>query len=594
MRRHGAAFWVVAVVVAALASGPGHGYAAQPKPRKKDAGQPAKKEEPVDLFVKGEAAFRQKRYAAAIHPLRDFIGGSVGDARLGDAKEMLFQAYREQAGKYERIGVPAGGARVLVEGADYFKKGDQADALRDSARKTLRAAFDASRAADPDAAADAAAEHARLFKDDPPLADAKAFYQLRVDALAQLVARKAPAELLWTRASALLADGVPPKVLADQKVDLLAIERAYADELVRRQWYARAVDLLGDLAQNSTEERDRKKYQTLLSKTLGAYAEACLATGNHDLIEEAWAVCEAWPGSLNTQGGAKLKRARAKAAGNKPEPIAVPTDNPLVGEGNLGQAGATISIRGQLKVGDDKGDGRKDGVVTVPAGALLKGGKIYVEEGRLLIKGEPNRPVILRGVELSADLGGSVVAQHAVFVDCKFSKAGGWYFPFYTTHWTLENCLLLRSNFPHLDKTNYGIKFKESTFVECTIPSRILNDGAVEDDDLAARYRDEWNGVDECDFLLCEVKPSFVWATERCNFSICRVGGADVYSSKTPLDVILFAPKADASFWRDLRANTDIGHTGQLEYALSKTGYAHKSMAPLWPWLPAGKAEAGE
>lgn len=594
MRRHGAAFWVVAAVAVALAWGVWNARAAQSKPRTKDAGQPAKKEEPVDLFVKGEAAFRQKRYAAAIQPLRDFIGGSVGDARLGDANEMLFQAYRERAEKFEQLGVPAGAARVLAEGADYFKKGDKADSLRDSARKTLRAAFDASRAADPDAAADAAAEHARLFKEDPPLVDAKAFYQLRVDALAQLIARKAPAELLWARASALLADGVPPKVLADQKVDLLAIERAYADELVKRQWYARAVDLLGDLAQNSSEERDRKKYQVLLSKALGSYAEACLATGNYDLIDEAWAACEAWPGSLNTRGGAKLKRARAKAAGNKPEPIAVPTENALVGEGNLGQPGATISIRGQLEVGDDKGEGRKDGVVTVPAGAVLKGGKIYVEEGRLVIKGQPNRPVILRGVELSADLGGSIVAEHAVFVDCKFSKAGGWYVAFYSSQWTFENCLLLRSNFPHLDRTNYGIKFKDSTFVECTMPSRILNEGAVEDDDLAARYRDEWNGVDECDFLLCEVKPSFVWATERCNFSMCRVGGADVYSSKTPLDVILFAPRTEAAFWRDLRANTDIGHTGQLEYALSKTGYAHKTMSPLWPWLPAGKSEAAE
>jgi hypothetical protein len=576
---------------------------ARPIPQRREASQPAKRDagaqpkdaakpaEKVDPFVRAEAAYRQKHYAAAIPLLRDFITASVGDSRLADANEMLFDSYRALADRHEKAKASVAAARVLAEGATFFKTGDRADALRDGSKKTLRAAFDAARAADPEAAAEAAADFKRLFPKEPPLADAKQFYQLRIDALAQLVRNKAPAELLWTRTADLLADGVPPDVLAGQKVDVAALEHAYADELLRRKWYARAVELLTDLEQKAPDEREKKKVQSLLAKTLGAYADAALATGNHDLIEEAWAACSAWPGSLNTPGGTKLKRQHAKAAAKAPEPIDVPTDKPLIGDGNLGNAGATIVIRDKLQIGDGKAEGRKDGAVTVPPGALLKGGKIYVEKGKLQLKGEPTRPVIVRGVEISAELGGALLAENTIFVDCKFAKGGGWFYAFYSSQWTFENCTLLRSNFPSLSRSDIGLKTKNCTFIDCNLPQRLLNTPTIEDDDLAARYKDQWNAVDDCDFLLCDVAPSFVWATDKCNFSLCRVTGSDVFLSKSALDVGLYVPKTDAEFWRDLTVNTDSGYAGQLQYSSAPKAFAHKGMTELWPWLPSPAPE---
>jgi hypothetical protein len=579
---------------------------ARPVPQRRDGARPVERDpgatnkdaarppERVDPFEKAQAAFRQKRYAAAVPLLRDFITASVGDSRLAEANEMLFDSYRALADRHEDAGAPCAAGRVLAAGAGFFKTGERAGALRDSAKKTLRAAFDAARAADPEAAAEAAAEYKRLWPKDPPLADARQFYQLRIDALAQLVARKSPPELLWTRAAELLADGVPPDVLAGQMIDVAALEHAYADELIKRKWYARAVELLADLEQKAPDEREKNKVQALLAKTLGAYADAALATGNYDLIEEAWASCSAWPKSLNTPGGTKLKRHRAKAAAMPPEPVDVPADKPLTGDGNLGNPGATIVIRDKLQIGDGRAEGRKDGVVTIPAATLVKGGKIYVERGRLEIRGEPTRPVVLHGVELSAELYGAVLAENAIFVDCKFAKGGGWFVPFYSSQWTFENCTLLRSNFATMDRTNVGLKAKNSTFVDCEFPRRLMNDDNFEDDDLAARYHDQWNAVDDCDFLLCDVAPSFVWTTDQCNFSLCRAVGSDVFLSKTSLDVGLFVPRTDASFWRDLTVNTDSGHTGQLKYSSAPKGFAHKGMNELWPWLPSPAGQTPE
>ena len=558
-----------------------------PRDANKQQKKEPEKDEAVDPFVRAEAAMRAQRFGAAVPLLRDFVGASAGDSRLPAAKAMLFDAYRARADKALHEGDACGSARGLIEGAGFYKAGDEADALREQARTTLQSTFDAAKQKEPEYAAEVAREFARLFKDRPPLADEDELHRLEVSAFAQAARKKAPPELLWAKLAALRAAGVKNDAFEEQKVDPDNLAVAYAEELMnRRKWYSKAIEVLRGLEEKAKDDQAARRYQTLVAKALGGHAEAVMALGNRELLEQAAQAMEAYPGGFSTPAGRKIKAARAKGAGKETRPLVPETDKPLIGEGNLVDSGAGIVITDRLQIGREKGEeGRNDGVITVPAGAVIDGGKIAVEKGRLLIKGQPDRPVVLRGVEFSCHLGGSLTAENAVFIDCKFHKAGGWFFEFYTTQWTFNNCALLRTNFHNLNKTDYGIKLSKCTLVECNLPTRLLHRDKPED--VAARYKDGWNAVEDCDFLMCDVRPSFVWTTERCNFSLCRVadGGTDLFQSTTPLDVAFFAPKTDAAFVRDLKTNTDSSLQGQLRYLAAAKEFPHKGGSALWPWM---------
>src|SRR5204863_3753688 len=132
-----------------------------------------------------------------------------------------------------------------LEGAAFHRSGQEADALRDQARVTLENAFDAARAKEPEQAADVAREYSRLFEGRPPLAGAEEVHRLEVAALAQAYRKKAPAEYVALRATALHSAGVPDAMFADQKIELDNTEVAYAEELVnKRKWYSRAIEIL--------------------------------------------------------------------------------------------------------------------------------------------------------------------------------------------------------------------------------------------------------------------------------------------------------------------------------------------------------------
>jgi hypothetical protein len=594
MRQPWARLWVASALLAAFAvpcgaAAPNKPPPAKPAKQAKDAKDP-KKDEPADPFVRAEAAFRAQRFGAAIAPLRDFIGASAGDSRLPTARAMLFDSYRGRADKAVRDGDPCGAARGLGEGAAFYKGGEEADALRDQARVTLQTAFDAARAKDPELAADVAREYTKLFTGRPPLADEQEVRKLEVAALAQAYRKKAPSEYLAVKAASLRAGGVPPETFADQKVDVANIQFAYAEELInKRRWYSRAVEILRGLEESAPDEQAARHYQVLISKALGLHAEACLSLGNHEMMQQAVLASEKYPGALNTAGGRKLKNARAKAAGKDPKPLVLDGAQPFIGEGNLVDSGGGIVISDRVQIGREKGEqgSRNDGVITVPAGAVIDGGKIAVEKGKLLLKGQPDKPVVLRGVEISCYLGGAMIAENAVFIDCKFWKGGGWFVAFYTTQWTFNNCTLLRSNFQSLNGTDFGIKLQKCTLVECSFPERLLSRDKPED--VAARYQDEWNKVEDCDFLMCEVRPSFVWTSDRCGFSFCKVSGADVFQSTTPLTVALYVPKTDGSFWRDLHTSTDWGLQGAVKYVNAGKEFPRKGVSVLWPWVVGSK-----
>jgi hypothetical protein len=573
----------------AVAGGIAAAPARPPAKQSRDAKE-AKKDEPVDPYARAEAAFRAQRYGAAIAPLRDFIGASAGDPRLPAARAMLFDAYRGRADKAVHDGDPCGAARGLAEGAEFYKAGHEADALRDQARVTLENAFDAARAKDPELAADVARQYAKLFTGRPPLAEEEGVRRLEVAALAQAYRKKAPAEYLAVKVAALRAAGVPPEAFADQKVDADNILVAYAEELInKRKWYSRAVEILRGLEEGAPDEQAARRYQVLISKALGLHAEACLSLGNHEMMEQAALASEKYPGAAGTPGGRKLKSARAKAAGKEANPLVLDGAKPYIGEGNLVDGGGGIVISDRVQIGRENGEknSRNDGVITVPAGAVIEGGKIAVEKGKLLLKGQPDKPVVLRGVEMSFYLGGALVAENAVFIDCKFWKGGGWFVAFYSTQWTFSNCTLLRSNFQSLSGTDFGVKLLKSTLVECKFPERLLNRDKPED--VAARYQDEWNKVEDCDFLLCEVRPSFVWTTDRCNFSFCKVTGADVFQSTTPLTVAMYVPRLDGPFWRDLHTGTDWSLQGGVKYVNTGKEFPRKGNSNLWPWVVGSK-----
>jgi hypothetical protein len=212
----------------------------------------------------------------------------------------------------------------------------------------------------------------------------------------------------------------------------------------------------------------------------------------------------------------------------------------------------------------------ESGAVNIAAGFFLEGAEIFLEKGALRLEGSATEPIILKDVDLSAQLGEGVQARFTIFVNCKFSKGGGIVYTGmgYTGKWVFDNCIIAQSNFKSLGQTDYGFKFTDCVFLGCTMPKRMLarRPPSPTDTGIAALYRDAWNNVTRCHFVDCVLAPSFVWATKSCDFTNCRLGGTDAFVSTDSLAVTLHVAPKDRAFLDQLTAATSLPSTGRITF----------------------------
>jgi hypothetical protein len=234
--------------------------------------------------------------------------------------------------------------------------------------------------------------------------------------------------------------------------------------------------------------------------------------------------------------------------------------------------GEVLRPAGKIQVGwfDRPNNKWYKGAVNVAAGAFLEGGQIYVENGQLSLLGTAAEPVILKDVDLSAQLGDGIHARFTIFVNCKFSKGGGIIYlgMGYTGKWVFDNCIIVQSDFNSLDQVKCGLKLTNCAFLGCTMPKRMLarKPPNPAETGIAALYRDEWNDVTRCYFVDCTVAPSFVWATKSCHFINCKLGGMDAFVSTDSLAVKLYVAPKDRAFLDQLKAATSLPGTGRITF----------------------------
>jgi hypothetical protein len=175
--------------------------------------------------------------------------------------------------------------------------------------------------------------------------------------------------------------------------------------------------------------------------------------------------------------------------------------------------------------------GEKPVAITVPAGVELRGGKIELgQHGRLVIKGTKDNPVVLRNVEISHDLGGSVTAEHAVFDNCRFGKGGSW-FDYFSSKWVMTDCLLFRCTFNQLTGVDYGFKLTRCALVGMDFPEIAHRREGAPDFDHMKLLRHEWNTIVSCDFVDCTIPPTVAWCAQKSNLIACRFVPGEPFDS---------------------------------------------------------------
>lgn len=623
----------VLVVLAAFACG---GYAVA-APKAKDASP----EVLNDDFARGQAAMKAGEYAVAREHFLRFLKDkkSADDSRLGTAKELLPDTWMRQAEALVKANQEPQAATVLLECIAHYKDGPYADRARERAINVLRDGYAAARKTkDLDRAVACADLYVEHFP-DPPLAPESELRDLRADWLADSVKMRIDPAVLYERLEKCMKAGVTADDLRKRQVTVHQIRQAFVRSLFEDGYYDKAADLLKkweteepappakidlpppppppapapekretpakpepvvtapppttkpDAARAAKEKAERKELTTLLTKTLIQRAEALLVLGNRPMLQEVLEEMESHaPTASDRLGKSLIQRIHATLEGKSsksgksatpPPPPAPPRvlafKNPLGGDNTWTDDGNGNTIEGKVTV---------TGNLKVEAGFVLDGGEIFLDKGALNLAGTADRPVIFRNVQIYQELGGSMKATFALFENCKFGK-GGWVYDHYSSKWTFNDCLFLKSNFNGLTGVDYGVQIKGCGFFLCKIPPRYLCDAG----DAKAIYNDAWNAVEENGFDFCEIAPSFVWTTKRCTFTGCTIrGGVETFRSSTPLDVLMAVPYGSQDFMRQLKIDTPHEGPGAVTYvnAAAKGPVKHRKM-PAWRFARSNK-----
>jgi hypothetical protein len=539
--------------------------------------QEKKKEDPFRI---GEKFFKARKYGLAVLHLAEFAKISVGDPRLAAAKSMLMKSWGVYADDLIDTGSYGEGIKQY---AAFVALLDTDDAIHKRAGNKLKTAFDnAVKTAKYEQALLIASAQAEDFPKDPPLADKEALVKIKIQALGVLVRTPAVEEMAFDRYVALREAGVTAEQFSELGVDPRRVATAYLNLLQTRCWYSRATGILKYLVKEGSTDTDREKYARQLQEVVLKKAEAAAEFGNFSLTAQAVAQCESV--NLPLAGKQRLTRTRTlldkweKDGKNRPKPLKF--DEPILGEGTWADSGNGYAGEGMIRVGLG-GKGGGPGKILVKAGFVLEGGHIFIDQGSIEAVGTKEKPVIFRKVEIGVGLGGEFRAQNTLFEDCTFQKDGGW-FGYYSSHWILADCLMVRSNFRDLNPIDYGLQVSGCFFVDCDVPRRMPRPEEANYSTIYNTYTDTWSRIEKCVFSHCRVSPSAAWMMNGCSLSQCSITGREAYKNTKDLSVSVCILPSESYTLACLKSGSDSEVDGKVKFVLlAKNPPVGKER--LWP-----------
>lgn len=176
--------------------------------------------------------------------------------------------------------------------------------------------------------------------------------------------------------------------------------------------------------------------------------------------------------------------------------------------------------------------------ITVLGGTEFRGGALDLGgKGHLIVAGSNGNPAVFRHVVFLQDLGGSFVADGAVFDDCTFKKWGPW-FSNYSSKWTFTSCVLHNCRFGGLTEVDYGFKIRGCVLVSTDLPE--IKHPHKGDFNHVTALHQEWNTITGCTFVDCAVPPTVCWCAESSNFLGCKFISGEPFESDKPWDKIAY------------------------------------------------------
>lgn len=196
------------------------------------------------------------------------------------------------------------------------------------------------------------------------------------------------------------------------------------------------------------------------------------------------------------------------------------------------RAGIPYKLGGALTCSKDVNGGVN---ISAEPGVEIIGGSITLNNGgKMILEGTADKPIVLRNIVISQDLGGYFSAKFVVFDKCEFRKAFG-SFGYFSSKWELTSCILFKTNFMKLSGVDYGFRISDCALVDCILPE--IEHRRSERFDHSTWFRKDWNKLEKSLLLECQVSGTVFWCTENCNLMACKFIPGDAYESDTELTV---------------------------------------------------------
>ena len=326
--------------------------------------------------------------------------------------------------------------------------------------------------------------------------------------------------------------------------------------------------------------------------------EAWTSLGNAANATSALKTCD----ELRIPETARLRDARnaVNALGPVKPEFELRSDAPIVGTTTYKDGGAGFILRrGVLQIGimtHEPNGIPAEGTLSFGAGSVLVGAtmppaQLNVQVGRLIFKGEKDRPVVVRNLTLACEYTGTIEAENTIFENCDFRKVGNWFWnDGYSAKFHFRNCMFVNSSFVSLSRMDYGIDIEASTFVGSYLPPRDwgYENSATPDRTFQQMYRHDWSRIANCDFHDCDVSPTSIWMATGCNFFQCVAVNPSTFVSPENMVVEIGCDDADIGFIDQLRSQTSCVGKGQVGYSrVANKQFDRERGFGLWRWAAA-------
>ena len=167
--------------------------------------------------------------------------------------------------------------------------------------------------------------------------------------------------------------------------------------------------------------------------------------------------------------------------------------------------------------------------IVLGPGAEVRGGRIYLSgHGHLKLRGTAEKPAILRNVDISMDLGGSLETEYAILDGCTFSKAGGW-FSYHSSRWVFKNSVLYKCKFRALDGMDYGFQIDSCRMIGMTFPENTQSRRLGKEFNHMDYLRKDMDHIAGSEFVECVVSPTIAWCAEGSNFITCKFAPGEAF-----------------------------------------------------------------